>query len=117
MGIHLTERRKAMRSVWDKKSAINGQSAERFLERNKFLQNEETIYINTVDGRVANVESKRILAKVYGIDPTLPDDEFIAEYERILAMPPEEIPEEEEPDTTTYAELAQVYAEGVNSIE
>lgn len=30
---------------------------------------------------------------------------------------PEEIPEEEETDTTTYAELAQVYAEGVNSIE
>lgn len=30
---------------------------------------------------------------------------------------PEEIPEEEETDTTTYAELAQVYREGVNSIE
>ncbi len=105
-----------MRSVWDKKTAINGQSAERFLERNKFLQKEETIYINTADGRVTNVEGKSILAKLYGIDPTLPDDEFIAEYERILATPPEEIPEEDT-DTTTYAELAQVYAEGVNSIE
>lgn len=115
-----------MRSVWDKKTAINGQSAERFLERNKFLQKEETIYINTVDGRVTNVEGKSILAKVYSIDPTLPDDEFIAVYERVLVLPPEEeipeempeeIPEEEEDDTTTYAELAQVYAEGVNSIE
>ena len=116
-----------MRSVWDKKSAINGQSAERYLERNKFLQEEETIYINTVDDRVTNVEGKSILAKVYGIDPALPDDEFIAEYERILATPPEdeipkdeipeEIPEEEETDTTTYAELAQVYKEGVNGIE
>ena len=106
-----------MRSVWDKKTAINGQSAERFLERNKFLQKEETIYINTVDGRVTNVEGKSILASVYGIDPALPDDEFIAEYERILATPPEEIPEEEETDTTTYAELAQVYREGVNSLD
>ena len=106
-----------MRSGWDKKTALNGQSAERFLERNKFLQKEETIYINTVDDRVTNVEGKSILAKVYGIDPTLPDEEFIAEYERILATPPEEIPEGDETDTTTYAELAQVYAEGVNSIE
>ena len=109
-----------MRSVWDKKTAINGQSAERFLGRNKFLQKEETIYINTVDGRVTNVEGKSILAKVYGIDPALPDDEFLARYEWILEHPeeiPEEIPEEEDTDTTTYAELAQVYAEGVNSIE
>ena len=106
-----------MWSVWDKKSNINSVSAERFLDRHKFLQKESTIYIRTEGGRVTNVEGKSILANNYDIDPTLPDDEFISEYERILATPPEEIHEEEETDTTTYAELAQVYAEGVNSIE
>ena len=99
-----------MWSIWDKKSAINGFPASNFLARNKHLQDEETIYINTVDGRVTNVEGKNILAKVFGIDPTLPDDEFIAAYEAMTAEP-------EDTDTTTYAELAQVYAEGVNSIE
>lgn len=106
-----------MWSVWDKKSNINSVSAERFLDRHKFLQKESTIYIRTEGGRVTNVEGKSILADNYGLDPALPDDEFIAEYERILAAPDEEIPDEEEPDTTTYAELSQVYAEGVNSIE
>ena len=99
-----------MWSIWDKKSDINGKSADHVFTS-------FTIYIKTVNGRVTQVEGKSILANNYNIDPALPDDEFIAEYERILAMPPEEIPEEDDPDTTTYAELAQVYAEGVNSIE
>lgn len=100
-----------MWKVWDKKSNINGFSAEWFLNRHKHLANEETIYLKTVDGRVAQVEGKSILTEHYGIDPSLPDDEFIAEYERMTAEPSSET------DTTTYAELAQVYAEGVNSIE
>ena len=103
-----------MWSVWDKKSNINSVSAERFLDRHKFLQKESTIYIRTEGGRVTNVEGKSILAANYGINPALPDDEFIAAYEAMIAEP---APEEEETDTTTYAELAQVYAEGVNSIE
>lgn len=98
-----------MWTIWDKQTEINGFSASNFLARNKNLQNEETIYIKTVNGMVTNVEGRSILAKVYGIDPTLPDDEFIAEYERMTADPGT--------DTTTYAELAQVYKEGVNSIE
>lgn len=106
-----------MWSTWDKQSEINGRSAEWVLNRHTFLQKETTIYIRTENGRVTNIEGKSILANHYGIDPTLPDDEFIAEYERILAMPLEEIPEEEEDDTTTYDELEQVYREGVNSIE
>jgi hypothetical protein len=107
-----------MWSIWDKKTDINGVPAERALTVNfNHLANEETIFIKTEDGHVSRIEGKSILANHYGIGPALPDDEFIAEYERILAMPPEEIPEEEETDTTTYAELAQVYAEGVNSIE
>lgn len=102
-----------MWTIWDKETEINGFSAEWFLNRHKHLANEETIYIKTVNGRVTQVEGKSILANNYGIDPTLSDDEFIAEYERIINLPPEP----EDTDTTTYAELAQVYAEGVNSIE
>ena len=102
-----------MWTIWDKKSDINGCSAERFLDRHKFLKTEETIYIKTVNGKVTNVEGKSIIADNCGIDPDLPDDEFLARYEWILEHPDEE----EEDDTTTYAELAQVYAEGVNSIE
>ena len=79
-----------MWTIWDKQSGINGFSAEWFLNRHKHLANEEIIYLKTVDGRVTQVEGKGVLAYVYGIDPTLPDDEFIAEYERILAEPPVE---------------------------
>lgn len=76
-----------MWSIWDKKSDINGFSAEAFLARHRHLQNEETIFIKTVGGSVTQVEGKGVLASVYGIDPALPDEEFIAEYERILAEP------------------------------
>jgi hypothetical protein len=79
-----------MWSVWDKQTDINGFSAEWFLNRHKFLQNEETIFIKMVNGRVTQVEGKNILASVYGIDPNLPNDEFIAEYERVIAEPTEE---------------------------
>ena len=106
-----------MWTIWDKQTEINGVSAEKFLGRHTFLQREETIYLKTVNGRVTNVEGKSIIADNYGIDPSLPNDEFIARYEWILEHPDEEIPEEDDTDTTTYAELAQVYAEGVNSIE
>lgn len=102
-----------MWSIWDKTSDINGYSAEWFLNRHKHLANEETIYIKTVDGRVTQIEGKGVLASVYGIDPTLPDDEFIAEYERITSEPAEN----EGDESATYDELAQVYREGVNSID
>ena len=115
-----------MWSIWDRATPINGFSADYFISRNKQLESEEVIFIQTVaSGRVTRVEGKSILSHVYGIDYNLTNDEFIAEYERIIAAPPEEIPEEmpeeipeeEEDDITTYAELAQVYREGVNSIE
>lgn len=102
-----------MWTIWDKQSEINGFSVEWFLNRNKHLANENTIFLKIVNGRVVEVEGKGVLAYLYNIDPALPDDEFIAEYERVINLPPEP----EETNTTTYAELAQVYAEGVNSIE
>ncbi len=83
-----------MWSIWDKKTDINGVPAERVLTVNfKHLANEETIYIKTVDDTVVQIEGKSILADHYGIDPALPDEEFIAEYERILAEPVEEVTE------------------------
>lgn len=116
--------------VWDKKSDINGLPADRFLSRHKCLANQEIIYLLIIAGRVARVEGKSILARVYNLDPALPDDEFLAAYEAKLAEleeqarleapdePIEEPEPEPEPDeTATYAELAQVYKEGVNGLE
>lgn len=97
-----------MWSIWDKTSDINGFSAEVIFARNKHLQGEETIYIKTGGGRVTQIEGKSILANHYGIDPALPDEEFLAEYERVIAEPAE---------SATYDELAQVYREGVNEID
>lgn len=83
--------------VWDKKSEINGFSAEWFFNRHKHLQNQETVFVKTVNGRVTQAEGKNILSMVYGIDPTLPNDEFIAAYEAILNPPvnPDEISDSE----------------------
>lgn len=100
-----------MWTIWDKQTEINGFSAKWFFDNHEFLRDEETIYIKTENGRVTAVEGKSILAKHYGLDPALPDEEFIAEYERMTAEP------DPETDTTTYAELAQVYREGVNTID
>ncbi len=83
-----------MWTIWDKQTEINGFSAEWFLNRHKHLATEETIYIKTVNGRVTQVEGKGVLASVYGIDPALTNDEFIAEYERILTEPTEEASED-----------------------
>lgn len=75
--------------VWDRQSEINGFSVERFIAKHRHLQNEATIFVKTINGRVSQVESKGILAGVYGIDKTLPNDAFIAEYERIISEPVE----------------------------
>lgn len=85
-----------MWSVWDKQTEINGFSAE-FISRHKHLQNEETILIKIVEGRVVQVEGKHGLANLYGIDPTLDTEAFIAEYERIIeeSEKPDEEPTEE----------------------
>lgn len=88
-----------MWTIWNKETDINGFPADAFLARNKHLTNEETIFLKSVNGRVTQVEGKMILASVYNIDPTLPDNEFIAEYERILSTPVEEVVEEPEANT------------------
>ena len=84
-----------MWTIWNKQTEINGFSAEAFLARNKHLQNEETIFIKTINGRVTHVEGKGILSAVYGIDVTLSNEDFIAAYEAILEAPVEEEDTEE----------------------
>jgi hypothetical protein len=83
-----------MWEIWDKQTDINGMSAERFLANNKHLANEETIFIKYVNGRATQVEGKNVLASVYGIDPTLDNQAFIEEYERVITAV-EEVVEEE----------------------
>lgn len=73
-----------MWTVWDKTSDIDGFSAEWYLNRFKHLQTEETIFLKTENGRVTMIAGKNALASGYGIDPNLPNDEFIAEYERVI---------------------------------
>ena len=87
-----------MWSVWNKETEINGFSAEYVLSRNQHLVRESTVFIKTVNDRVTQIEGKAILANAFGIDATLPDDEFIREYEVALNPPvePEEASGEEE---------------------
>jgi hypothetical protein len=73
-----------MWSIWNKQTDINGYSAEYFLSRNKHLQNEDVIYIKTVNDRITEVQGKKTLSTVYGIDYNLSDDEFIAEYIEVI---------------------------------
>lgn len=80
-----------MWSIWDKKTEINGFSAEFILERNKHLSNEDVIYIKTINGRVVEIEGKNILAHHYGINASLDNEAFIVEYERLLAELTKEI--------------------------
>lgn len=88
-----------MWSVWDKTTDINGVKAEVVFSELPFLSNEEAIFLETDNGVVTNIEGKSILAYNYGIDSALPNEEFIEEYERL------------------FAEMAQAYKEGVNSID
>ena len=124
-----------MWEVWNKKTEINESPAEEYLKRNKDIASEDVVFLRIVNGRVNNVEVKRVLAKLYDIDESLTNDEFIEAYEaKIIELAeqarleepdepieePEPEPTEPEPEpdeTATYAELAQVYKEGVNGLE
>lgn len=85
-----------MWSIWDKTSEINGFSADFILSRHKHLQNEDVIYIKEVNGRITEVEGKRTLSTVYGIDYNLSDEEFLAAYvEAITPSDPDGISDSE----------------------
>lgn len=74
-----------MWTVWDKKTKINGFSAEYVLSRNPHLSGEDTIFIKTIGNRVCEIQGKCILADAYGVDASLPDDEFIVAFEAARA--------------------------------
>ena len=90
-----------MWSIWDKTTDINGFSADFILSRNKHLQNEDVIYIKTVNDRVTEVQGKKTLSTVYGIDYNLSDEEFIAAY--IEAITPKELEGDEISDSEALA--------------
>lgn len=67
--------------LWNKIDLINGVAASHFLTKQPFKNYDgDIILIYNDGGRVTNVESKEILASVYGIDKTLSLDEFMAKY-------------------------------------
>ena len=71
--------------LWDKKSSINGVEASYFLNKEPFKSNSgDIILIFNDSGKVSNVESKQVLAKIYEIDETLPIDDFMNAYEEKL---------------------------------
>ena len=77
--------------VWDKTSSINGLEPQHFLSKHPFKNCEcDIILIYGDNGKVSQVECKDILAKVYGVDNTLPLDEFMIQYETILNTPLEQ---------------------------
>ena len=62
---------------------INGVNGEEFMARNTHLKG--TIFLfKTESGNISQVESKDIIADVYGIDITLDNEAFIQAYETIL---------------------------------
>lgn len=77
--------------VWDKISPINGLETQHFLSKQPFKDYDgDIILVYGEDEKVSQVECKDILAKVYGIDNTLPLDEFMTQYETILNTPIEQ---------------------------
>ena len=79
-------------SLWNRIDAINGVEASHFLNQAPFNNySGDIILIYAEDGRVSNVECKGILAGVYGLDVSLPLDEFMSAYE--IAINPVEVGE------------------------
>lgn len=68
-------------SLWNKKDTINGKEASYFLQQKPFKDYKgDIILIYGKDDKISQVECKDILASVYGIDKTLPLDEFMTQY-------------------------------------
>ena len=77
---------------WNRKDYINGVAPSHFLNQPTFKNyNGDIILIYADNGRVAQVERKDVLAKVYGIDINLSLVAFMTRYFLILeAMSTEE---------------------------
>ena len=67
--------------LWNRQDNINGLGTSHFLDQEPFKNySGDIILIYADNGKVSNVECKDILASVYGIDPTLYIDTFMAAY-------------------------------------
>lgn len=73
-----------MWKVWNKIDKINDQSPEEFFMHNNLFRADDIIFIKELEGTVVQVESKRALSNVYGIDIQLNDTDFLDEYDRKL---------------------------------
>lgn len=68
-------------AIWDRQSTINGVAASHFLNQTPFKgYGGEIILIYADNGRVTNVECKDILAEIYGIDGSIPTEQFMVQY-------------------------------------
>lgn len=82
--------------LWNRKDNINGVIASHFLNKPTFKNyNGDIILIYGDNGKVTHVESKEVLAKVYGIDINLSLNAFMAQYFAILEEQNKEPIEEE----------------------
>lgn len=71
--------------LWNKETPINGKEASYFLNKEPFKNNKgDIILIYAENGAVSNVESKEVLAKIYGIDEALSIEDFMTMYEEKL---------------------------------
>ena len=75
---------KMIYKIWNKQEPINGKEASYFLNKEPFKSETGDIILIYNGERVSQVECKNILASVYGIDKTLPLDDFMVEYEKVL---------------------------------
>jgi hypothetical protein len=71
--------------LWNRKDKINGVEASHFLNQPTFKNyTGDIILIYADNGRVTQIESKEVLAKVYGINVNLSLNAFMAQYFAIL---------------------------------
>lgn len=81
--------------LWNRIDKINEVEPSHFLNQPTFKNyTGDIILIYADNGKVAQVESKAVLARVYGIDVNLPLDTFMAQYFTILEEMNKQIEEE-----------------------
>lgn len=72
-------------ALWNRIDKINGKDASHLLTKAPFKNyTGDIILIYADNGKVAQVESKEVLAKIYGIDVNLPLDTFMSRYAVVL---------------------------------
>lgn len=83
--------------LWNREESINGVEASYFLNKNPFKSESGDIILIYNGDKVSQVECKRILASIYGIDINLSLDDFMTAYNEKLNAVSEEVAENEVP--------------------